>query len=156
MLASHPEFADQIAEDSTGTAVVRVIAETMRLYPPGWIFSRNATNPVELFGHHLSAGTDFIISPYLLHRAPEAFPSPEKFRPDRWRDMDPDAKRSYLPFGLGPRRCLGEMLGNAEMITALTTLCRRWRFVLPPNASVTPRFRGGLSPHDLVLEVQAR
>ncbi|MBB5895437.1 cytochrome P450 [Kutzneria kofuensis] len=156
LLASHPETADRIAEDTEGEVVHRVIAETMRLYPPGWIFSRNSTRPVELSGHHLPAGTDFIISPFLLHREPRVFDRPEQFDPDRWRDMDPDVKRSYLPFGLGPRRCLGELLANAEMVAALTTLCRRWRFSLPEGRTVVPRFRSVLIPHGLELDVHPR
>lgn len=156
LLASHPAVADRIAADSDGEVVHRVIAEAMRLYPPGWIFSRNSTRPVELAGHHLPAGTDFIISPFLLHREPQVFDRPEQFDPDRWLDMDPDTKRSYLPFGLGPRRCLGELLANAEMVAALTTLCRRWRFSLPAGRTVEPRFRSVLIPHGLELDVLPR
>jgi cytochrome P450 len=156
LLATYPEVADAIAEDAGGELVHRVILETMRLYPPGWMFSRNSTRAVELSGHHLPAGTDFLISPFLIHREPQVFADPERFDPDRWLAMDPKAKRSYLPFGLGPRRCLGELLANAEMVTALTTLCRRWRFRFPAGCTVTPRFRSVLIPHGLELDVLPR
>jgi pentalenene oxygenase len=156
LLAAHPEVADAVAEDAGDELVHRVICETMRLYPPGWIFSRNSTRAVELSGHHLPAGADLVISPFLIHREPRVFADPERFDPDRWLDMAPEAKRSYLPFGLGPRRCLGELLANAEMVAALTTLCRRWRFSLPAGRTVTPRFRSVLIPHGLELDVLPR
>jgi len=156
LLASHPEVADRIVNDPTSHAVDQVIAETMRLYPPGWLFSRNNVAPIEMFGHYFPAGSDFIISPYLLHRDPLVFPSPERFDPERWTSPDSAVKRQYLPFGLGPRRCLGETLANAEMVAALITLCSQWRFVLPPGTKVAPRFRSVLIPHGLALEVQPR
>ena len=116
-----------------------VLAETLRLWPPSWMFSRRVVEPVVLGGRTVEVGTMCLISPALLHRDPRWWAEPERFLPDRWlrrlpgeRDrFDPKApgqpRGAYLPFGAGPRMCIGEQFAWVEAATMLAELGRRWR-----------------------------
>ena len=116
-----------------------VLAETLRLWPPSWMFSRRVLEPVLLGGRTVQAGTMCLISPALLHRDPRWWADPEQFRPDRWLRRAPgEADRfdpkspgqprgAYLPFGAGPRMCIGEQFAWSEATTILAELGRSWR-----------------------------
>jgi cytochrome P450 len=120
-----------------------VLAETLRLWPPSWMFSRRVLEPVELGGRTVPAGTMCLISPALLHREPRWWTEPERFRPDRWLRrvpgqadrFDPKApgqpRGAYLPFGAGPRMCIGEQFAWSEAATLLAELGRIWRIRVP-------------------------
>jgi pentalenene oxygenase len=112
------------------TYLARVVQETLRMYPVGWILTRRAVDDVMLGGYRIPAGADVFFSPYGLHRDPVSFPDPDHFDPDRWlperaRDIPRDA---YLPFGSGSRKCIGESLADVEMLISLATLVSRWTF----------------------------
>ncbi|MCC7463717.1 MAG: cytochrome P450 [Gammaproteobacteria bacterium] len=92
-----------------------VIEESMRLYPPVWLLTRRALQSDTLSGYTLPAGTDVMFSPYLLHRHPRYWQAPEAFRPERFLADDPRQRHVYIPFGAGPRRCLGEEFSLYEM-----------------------------------------
>jgi cytochrome P450 len=142
-----------------------VVDESLRLYPPAWVITRLAAGPDDLAGVLIPAGTLVILSPWLLHRRPADWPEPERFDPGRFADAGGrDAVRSaapgatYLPFGLGPRLCVGRDLALAEAVLVLATLLRGRRVDRPPGARpprpqalVTLRPRGGqpllLTPH---------
>jgi len=93
--------------------------ETLRLYPPIWIIPRRAMVDDAIHGLRIARGTDILISPYLVHRDPDLWPDPLRFEPDRFLPARRDEIRpgAYLPFGLGPRSCIGERVALA--------LCRR-------------------------------
>lgn len=119
----------------------RVFTEVLRLYPPGWMFTRTTTSGTELAGRALPRGADVLYSPYALHRDPRLFDEPGTFDPDRWH---PDRARSvprgaFIPFGAGNRKCVGEHFGTVEALLALSTLCARWRLRPVPGAEVRPR-----------------
>ncbi|MEU9338880.1 cytochrome P450 [Streptomyces sp. NPDC048290] len=159
LLASHPDVqqrvraeVDQVlagrpctaADLSALTYTRHVVTETLRLYPPLFFLTRTAREDVELGGFRIPAGSSLLLSPYALQRAPEYFPQPEKFAPDRWTQggelsANPDA---FLPFGAGLHRCLGEQLAMAEGVVILSTLLSRWE--LCPVNDETPRSRGVL------------
>ncbi|MCS6947300.1 MAG: cytochrome P450, partial [Steroidobacteraceae bacterium] len=82
-----------------------VIDEALRLYPPGWLLSRRAIGADVLGGYHLPAGTDVLLSPYLLHRHPRYWDEPDQFRPQRFRAAPADQRPrfAYIPFAAGPR-----------------------------------------------------
>jgi cytochrome P450 len=95
----------------------QVLEEAMRLYPAGWLLTRRAIADDWIDGHHLRAGTEVYISPYLIHRNPDIWQEPDTFDPDRFaadrsRDRHPF---SILPFSAGPRKCIGEMFARVEM-----------------------------------------
>ena len=116
-----------------------VLAETLRLWPPSWMFSRRVLEPLVLGDHTVQVGTLCLVSPALLHRDPRWWAEPEEFRPDRWlRRVPGEADRfdskspgqprgAYLPFGAGPRMCIGEQFAWSEAATVLAELGRTWR-----------------------------
>jgi cytochrome P450 len=125
-----------------------VLAEALRLWPPSWMFSRRVVKPLALSGRTVSAGTMCLISPALLHRDPRWWTAPNEFRPQRWlrREsgqsdrFDPKApgqpRGAFLPFGAGPRMCIGEQFAWSEAATVLAELGRTWRIHLtggPPS-----------------------
>ncbi|MFJ9036257.1 cytochrome P450 [Streptomyces sp. NPDC102406] len=136
----------------------RIFTETLRLYPPAWMFTRTTTEPTELGGHRLPVGADVLISPYVIHRIPELFPRPEVFDPDRWlpeRAQDV-ARGSYLPFGGGSRKCIGDVFGMTEATLALATLASRWRLRPVPGATVSPRAEMSLTAGPLPMVPRPR
>ena len=118
---------------------VAVLAETLRMWPPSWMFSRRILEPVELGGRTVEVGTMCLISPALLHRDPRWWADPEQFRPHRWLQSAPgkaarfnpkspgQPRGAYLPFGAGPRMCIGEQFAWSEAATILAELGSRWR-----------------------------
>jgi cytochrome P450 len=116
-----------------------VLAETLRLWPPSWMFSRRVLEPMVLGGRTVQVGTMCLVSPALLHRDPRWWPEPELFRPNRWLRrvpgkadrFDPKSpgqpRGAYLPFGAGPRMCIGEQFAWLEATTVLAELGRTWR-----------------------------
>ena len=110
----------------------QMLEETLRLYPPVWIFSRRSIEQDELGGYVIDPGTDIYLSPYLLHRTEKYWAEPETFDPDRFAPGAAYKKgeRPYFPFSLGPRRCLGEYFSFLEMKVHLGLLIQRFHMTL--------------------------
>ncbi|MEI5101711.1 cytochrome P450 [Streptomyces sp. PmtG] len=136
----------------------RVIRETLRLYPPVWMVTREVTADTSLAGHLVPAGSALMLSPYLLHRQSDVYRDPERFDPDRWDSAaHPQPPRhAFIPFGLGPRKCVGAQYAMTEAALALATLTSRWRLSALPDAEVRPVAHTSLSPKALRLRVTAR
>lgn len=117
----------------------RVITESLRLWPPGWLFTRTTRSETELAGRPLPAGTTLFFSPYLLHHRADLYPDPDRFDPDRWlpENVGPLSHGAMLPFGAGARKCIGDRLGIAEASIALATIASRWQ--LDPISGVEVR-----------------
>lgn len=116
-----------------------VLDETMRLYPPVWIFSRQAVEPVELNDVTVGKGQVVLISPYAVHRDPRWYPDPERFDPDRF---SPQGKKdmpryAYLPFGGGPRICIGNSFAVLEARLVMATILGQCRLRLDDQADLT-------------------
>ena len=144
LLAGHPNVTDRAVEEAqsgceadqnltrevlaTMTYLEQAINETMRLYPPGWIFSRRAIEPLEIGGYDVPVGTDIYISPYILHRTARYWPEPETFDPDRFgpTQFGEEREAAFVPFSLGPRRCIGEYFAMLEMKIHLARLLPRF------------------------------
>jgi cytochrome P450 len=129
-----PAYADLAALPYT----LQVFKEAMRLYPPAFIFGRFSTRPVDIGGWRLPAGTWVLISPYAVHRRPELFPDPERFDPARFA---PEAEKrlprhAYIPFGGGPRVCIGNHFALMEGQIMLATLAQRVRLTHVPGQRV--------------------
>ncbi|MGW4913265.1 cytochrome P450 [Streptomyces sp. NPDC004270] len=134
-----------------------VLLETMRVYPVATLLTRASTTDVDLGGHRFPAGTDFFYSAYLLHHDPTVFPSPDRFDPDRWTSpADPAARRAYIPFGAGKRKCIGDSFGLAEATIILSAVASRWHLTPAPGNRVRPQLHGSLTPAGLRLVTQAR
>ncbi|APU15747.1 MULTISPECIES: cytochrome P450 [Actinoalloteichus] len=129
-----------------------VIEEAMRLYPPVWILPRAAQQDDEVGGYHVPAGADVLICPYTLHRHPEFWADSETFRPERFAPEQKAnrSRYSYLPFGAGPRFCVGSSLGMMEAVLVIAMITRELRLTGVPGRPVVPepmlslRVRGGL------------
>ncbi len=127
-----------------------VIDESLRLYPPAWVVSRRALERDRLAGYDLPAGALVIMSPYVLHRHEQAWPEADRFDPGRWLGTAPARaeRQAYIPFGAGPRLCIGRDFALVETTLVLAALAQRFSFDPAqepcPEALVTIRPRGGL------------
>ncbi|MFC6785806.1 cytochrome P450 [Halobaculum halobium] len=118
----------------------RVVHETMRLYPPVHAIPRVAREPVSVGGYTLPADTTVLLSTWSLHRDPRWYDEPETFDPTRWRSTTPRERGyAFVPFGGGPRICLGRHLAELELKATLATICRRYRLDATGSLSVSPQ-----------------
>jgi cytochrome P450 len=127
-----------------------VIDESLRLFPPAWALSRRSHRADVIGGRAVPAGTMVIVSPWLLHRRSDSWPDPLAFRPERFLGTG-TVRPDYLPFGLGPRLCIGREFALGEMVMVLSRLLRDHRISLPqdwsrpvPQALVAVHPRGGM------------
>jgi cytochrome P450 len=128
-----PTMADVAALPYAGA----VMQESMRCYPPAWAIGRRALTDHRADGYVLPAGSVLVVSPWLLHHDPRWWDEPESFRPERWLGDDGGRPRhAYLPFGAGPRMCIGEDFARLEAVLVLAAIARRWRFVHDPSHRV--------------------
>lgn len=127
-----------------------VVKEAMRLFPPAWLLSRDAVEPVTIGNVEIASGTSVLISQWVTHRDPAFFADPLRFDPDRWRNgATEDLPRfAYFPFGGGPRGCIGSSFAMTEMILALATIGQRLKFRLADGARVVPHASMTLRPKD--------
>ena len=135
-----------------------VIDEALRLYPPAAIISRAAVADDEILGVKIPAGGTVFVAPYVLHRHRLLWDEPDYFNP--WRFL-PEARGkidrfAYLPFGAGPRVCIGASFALQEAVIVLATLLRRYRLDLSPGHKVEPRQRITLRPSDGMKMVISR
>ncbi|MGW1894754.1 cytochrome P450 [Streptomyces sp. NPDC002004] len=136
-----------------------VVKETLRLYSPLWYLERTVEAPTMLGGCPLLPGRRVAVSPFVLHRDPRLYDRPQTFRPERWIERSAEALPpgySYVPFGGGPRMCLGAQFGTTAMVIAVATVVSRYR--LREAAGSAPAFdsRTILQPRGLILNVTER
>jgi cytochrome P450 len=131
-----PAYADLAYLPYTRT----IIDESMRLYPPAWGFSRQALADDELGGYRLPRGWLAFVVPFVLHRLPAFWPNPDAFDPDRFlpERVAERPKFAYLPFGAGPRQCIGNHFALIEAQLIVATLAQRYRLHLVPGHPVEP------------------
>jgi cytochrome P450 len=131
----------------------RVITETLRLYPPAWLISRRAKEPVTLGGRHLPAGASIMFSPYSLQRDDRWYADAKAFDPDRW--LPERAKEiprpAFIPFGAGNRQCIGEGFAWTEAIVTLATIAAKWRLRPAPNVEVRMTAGATMAPSQLPM-----
>lgn len=163
LLAEHPAYQQEVREEvhaagQVGAMALRerlpwtsaVVDEALRLYPPGWVVSRRAQKRDGLAEVEVPAGTIAVVSPWVVHRTAPRWQAPEEFRPERFLGQRPSVRGDYLPFGLGPRQCIGRDFGLVELVVVLAEVLREHTVetVLPArpraNAFVTLRPDGGM------------
>jgi cytochrome P450 len=162
LLAQNPEVEERLAREVQGaspSALVRlpfltnVITESMRLYPPAYALGREAIGDCEIGGYPVPKGTTLFIVPWVSHRDKRWFADPREFRPDRWNnDFAKTLPRyAYLPFGGGPRLCIGNSFAQMEAAIILGSILQRYRLTrdanaakVEPFASITLRPNGGM------------
>jgi enediyne biosynthesis protein E7 len=166
LIDRHPEVRERLHEEAVSVLGDRlpvfedlprlrytgmVLEEVMRLFPPVWILPRKAQGDDEVGGFRVPAGADVLICPYTLHRHPAFWPDPERFDPERFAAPASERPRyAYIPFGAGPRFCVGNNLGLLEATFVVAQLARELRLSKAPGYRVVPepmlslRVRGGL------------
>jgi len=136
-----------------------VIEETMRLYPPVPILSREAIGDDTIRKRHIPAGSIMLVVPWLLHRHKQYWNKPDHFIPERFLDdapVKPD-RYTYIPFSIGPRVCIGKYFGTVETTLCLAILARHFRLQVPEGHQVTHECRLTLRPKDnLPMRISAR
>jgi cytochrome P450 len=163
LLSLHPEIEQRVKDEIaavTGGGPVRaehiealgftnqVIQEAMRLYPPAALIVRAARRDVVLDGEQVRAGSTVYIPVYAVHRHETLWSDPDRFDPSRF---EPEAAKardrcSYLPFGAGPRICVGQGFAQMEAAAVLATLLRSFQLELRPGYTPEPRLRVTLRP----------
>jgi len=116
----------------------QVIEEGMRLYPPAHAVGREAIEDDEINGEKVKKDTIVLVSIYAVHRSEKYYPNPEKFDPDRFEPEKVKArpKNAYLPFGAGPRMCIGNHFAMMEMQLILASLIQKFDFELVSDEKV--------------------
>ncbi|MCX5295197.1 cytochrome P450 [Streptomyces sp. NBC_00193] len=155
LLARHPELQERARAEVTavlgdrtpGAAdldrlpyLTQVLKEAMRLYPAAPVLGRRSVAAAEVDGHTIPAGADVIVAPWVTHRHPGYWPDPERFDPDRFTPEAEAARPRYawLPFGGGPRACIGQHFSMLESVIALAMLLRAYEFeAVDTEVSVT-------------------
>jgi cytochrome P450 len=137
-----PGIADRLVETRA------VIEETIRLYPPISAISRVALGNDDLNGEAVRPGSLIVISPYVLHRHKLLWDRPDVFDPERFLGSAAAAidRFAYLPFGAGPRKCIGSTFALQEATLVLASILKRFRFQLKPGHAVWPMLRVTLRP----------
>jgi unspecific monooxygenase len=132
-----PEHAGQALPKLAFTRAV--VDEALRLYPPAFIIVRQAIAPDEVAGATIPKGSMVAIAPWVLHRHAKLWADPDAFNPSRFLDQQPRAHRfAYLPFGVGPRVCIGAQFALAEASLVLATLVQHFEIALADDIPVLP------------------
>jgi cytochrome P450 len=135
----------------------RVIAETLRLYPLPWLCARSVTSDTVLGRHPLSAGTTVVYAPYVIHHQSGVYDRPDHFDPDRWDPARPQPPRhSYIPFGGGARKCIGDEFGTVQATLVLATVLAHWSLEHVPGPPVRPTLSIVPGPGNLRMRATRR
>ncbi|MCG3164561.1 MAG: putative cytochrome P450 [Bacteroidia bacterium] len=130
----------------------QLIEESMRLYPPAWTVGRKSLEADEIDGYKISPGQNMMLLTYAVHRHPDYWDEPDKFKPERFSDENVKniKKFAYFPFGGGPRLCIGNSFAMMEMQIVIATLAQRFKFCrtetheVEKDALITMRPKGGI------------
>jgi len=153
LLSQNPNAADRLHHELTRVLGERapggldlpqlpytrmVVEESMRLYPPAWAVSRNAVDEDEIGGYRVPRQTNVIICSFVTHRHSTFWEEPERFDPERFSPARSEGRPNfaYLPFGGGPRICIGNSFAMAEVQLILATVAQRYRLRLVPRHPV--------------------
>jgi cytochrome P450 len=156
LLSQHPSAADRIRAEAAEVLddrapafsdlprlghTLRVFQEALRLYPPIWIMERRVLADDEIGGYHIPRGSTIVLSPYVTHRHPDFWDSPQEFHPDRFLP-EPSAGRvpyAYFPFGGGQRLCIGDKLALMEAQVIIPMVLRMFDLEMVPGVLVLPK-----------------
>jgi len=143
LLAAHPDAragVEAAADNDEDEYIVQVLEETLRLYPPGWAFTRTPRRDDELGATSVPAGSIVVICAYANQRSPRFWEDPERFDPERFAPgATPPAAHHFFPFGAGPHACIGRHLALVEAKLAIAMLARRFRVVPLTAGPVAPQ-----------------
>lgn len=154
LLSISPEVQQAVADEAAGVDLGSdnaneaaeslpltraVVQEALRLYPPAYTIVRMADGPDEIMGREVPKGTLVVVSPWVLHRHKQHWQDPLTFDPTRFLpDAPPPARFTYLPFGVGPRVCIGQQFALIEATLVLARLTREFRFEIVGSNRIRP------------------
>ena len=160
LLVNHPDIQSELRDEVRSNALnpddyknwpktfpllYACLKESMRLYPPAWMIGRSSIDDDELGGFFIPKGSNVLIDLFLLHRQEAFFEGPERFNPYRFINSSIE-KNAYLPFGGGPRVCIGQHFAMLEMVTILHHILSEFRLdsvqseiVCDPLVTLTPK-----------------
>ncbi len=167
LLAKHPEIENRLSAEISDVLggrtptfddlphlkyTLMVFQEAMRLYPPIWMMTRAAITSDEIGGYRIPANSEILLLPYITHRHPKYWDHPEEFDPEHFlpEKVASRPRFAYLPFGGGPRQCIGNNFALMEAQLIIATVAQKYRLrladgrVIEPEASVTLRPRGSM------------
>ncbi|MGH9550035.1 MAG: cytochrome P450, partial [Terriglobales bacterium] len=143
LLARHPHEQERAAQEADSVLsssvpawedierlsyITNIVRESMRLYPPTWLLSRQCIEKTTIGGYEINKDDHVYTSPYVVHRNGAFFDDPDQFKPERFSDDAANINESiYMPFGLGPRFCPGRSLALTEMIMIVATVLRSFK-----------------------------
>jgi enediyne biosynthesis protein E7 len=175
LLSQHPTMWRRVSEEVTKVIGDRIpnqadvkdlvwmrmaYEEALRLFPPIWLIPRRTIRKDDLGGYEIPANSDVLVSPWVIHRHPDYWENPDVFNPERF-SPEHVGKRpaySYLPFGAGPRACIGTSFANTEALLVLAMITQKFRLELASGTrvaaepSLTLRFRNGLYMIPVLLQ----
>ncbi len=153
LLSRHPQVAHQAHDEAVAVLggrvatlddlprlpnASRIVHETLRLYPPVWLITRVAKIEDHLDGAVVPAGTTVWLSPYLTHRRRDVWGADaDEFKPDRWESHARPPDGAFVPFGIGPRKCAGDLFALTELALIVASVCQHFR-VEPLQATPVP------------------
>ncbi|GBE90606.1 cytochrome P450 [Nostoc cycadae] len=135
----------------------RVIKESMRLYPPVSLMGREAAVDTQIGDYEIPQGTSIMISQWVMHRHPKYFENPEVFQPERWtEELEKQLPKGvYIPFGDGPRICIGKGFAQMEAALLLATIAQSFQIDLVPGYPIVPQPSITLRPENgLKVEIK--
>jgi cytochrome P450 len=174
LLARHPEVAHRVQDELETMLGGRrptqqdlrylpysrmVLDETLRLYPPSVVLPRQANALDEISGYTIPQDAVVVISQYVTHRHPDFWSAPEQFQPERFAPEQATRRHrcAYIPFGEGPRMCIGQAFALMEMHLVLATMAQVYTLHMVPEHPVVPEVAVTLRPRDgLWMTVHAR
>jgi cytochrome P450 len=168
LLVSHPDSYQRVVaeiDSVLGTrtptyedldhlpALRSAIEEALRIRTPPWVTSRITSRATDLGGHRLPAGADVLVNMAALHLDPHVYPEPDHFDPDRWHPESTDQaqRNTLIPFGLGSRKCMGDVFAMTEVSVMLAVILQRWSLSEAPGSRTSPRLGFTMKPARLRL-----
>lgn len=171
LLASCPHIQEAVRQEAAASAMGEVASirqlertkdvfrETMRLYPPVSFLMRQVAEPMEMRGKPLKPDDLLVVSPWLVQRNEDNFPCPHAFQPERFTDpaQQEACRHAYLPFGKGPRICIGAGFAQQEAVLILARMVEAFELSVPEGEKPEPVYRLTLRPkHGIRLTLKAR
>ncbi|KAM7448474.1 Thromboxane-A synthase [Porites harrisoni] len=172
LLAAHPKVQEKLLQEldkavknrgdmplydfvNSPDYLDQVFREVLQLYTPGYLVHRRCNEACNINGITIPQNVDVFMPPYVLHRDPALWPDPEKFDPDRFSPENRDTQEaySYMPFGVGPRQCIGFRFALLDMKTSMFKILSRVKFQRAADTVSKLRFRSVLlmQPRDPIL-----
>jgi cytochrome P450 len=170
LLAQHSEWQEKIYEEwqslggddadlmtrvSTSKVCQQVLEESMRLYPPAYFIDRVNVEADHFNDMEFKPGCSLLFSVYEMHRHPQLWEQPERFKPERFEEGSRKFSSQYFPFGAGPRKCIGNNFAMFEMIIAVTELVSKYKIHAEfDEIGITPLIT--LKPKNALVRLETR